>query len=133
MLALSSSFHDFTVLTGSKSLYCTLSDVDIIISLLKFLINTSRKHYVCRSTTSARLPFHRNCRLRSLLAGTAQKIRGSTRSLLRTLCTAFSFALLAGSKGLGEQRLIKKSFAGCFLLPAEGTQSSFTSVLTIQA
>ena len=48
-------------------------------------------------------------------------IRGSTRSLLRTLCTAFTFVgflhWIKESVGLDEQRLITKLFAGCFLLP----------------
>ena len=34
------------------------------------------------------------------------------------------------SVGLDEQRLITKSFAGCFLLPVEGSQSSLTSLWT---
>ena len=33
------------------------------------------------------------------------------------------------SVGLDEQRLITKSFAGCFLLPVEGSQSSLTSLV----
>ena len=34
------------------------------------------------------------------------------------------------SVGLDEQWLITKSFAGCFLLPVEGSQSSLTSLWT---
>ena len=47
--------------------------------------------------------------------------RGSTRSLLRTLCIVFTFVgflhWIKQNVGLDEQRLITKSFAGCFLLP----------------
>ena len=56
------------------------------------------------------------------------------RYLSRTLCTAFSLAFVSSlDKGnlksdMDEQRLITKSFAGCFQLFNAGSQSSLASV-----
>ena len=133
----------------SKSLYCTLSAVDVILSLLTFLINTSRYTSTTTSTrvlrevsyskrphgtyrlqrrftTSVPCSFIETARNVLRLPELSQKChpssRGSTRSLLRTLCTVFTFVgflhWIKESVGLDEQRIITKlQFAGCFLLP----------------
>ena len=135
------------VVYRSKSLSCTLSAVDVSLSLLTFLINTSRYTSTTTSTrvlrevsyskrphgtqlqrrSSSFLPCHfietagYFLGLPELSQRCHPSTRGSTRSLLRTLCTAFTFVgflhWIKESVGLDEQRLITKSFAGCFLLP----------------
>ena len=108
----------------SKSLYCTLSAVDVILSLLTFLINTSRYTSTTtstrvlrevsyskrphgtqpqrRSTTSVACRFIETAGYVLGLPELSQKChpstRGSTRSLLRTLCTAFTLASFTGTK-----------------------------------
>ena len=125
----------------SKSLYYTLSAVDVILSLLTFLINTSRytstttskcvlrevSYYKQphgtqlqrRSTTSVACRFIETAGYVLGLPELSQKChpstRGSTRSLLRTLCTAFTF--VGFLRWIKESGSLSKSFAGCFLLP----------------
>ena len=108
---------------GGKSLYCTLSEVHIIFSLLTFFINALC--YMSNPTSTLLLPElvtlsdHMKHSSRGDLQllqdchfiGTASYVlwwelsqkchpstRESTRSLLRTLCTAFSLAFFTGSK-----------------------------------
>ena len=112
------------VVYRSKSLSCTLSAVDVSLSLLTFLINTSRYTSTTTSTrvlrevsyskrphgtqlqrgftTSVPWRFIETAgyvfRLPELSQKCHPSTRGSTRSLLRTLCTAFTLAFFTGSK-----------------------------------
>ena len=137
----------YSIVHHSKSLYCTLSAVDIIFSLLTFLVNTSR--YTSNTTSTSLLreasyskrphgtQLQRRSTLRSRLAGTVPKVpsehKRKCQILVANLMHSLHLGFLCWIKvcvGLDEQLLITKSFAGCSLLPVEGSQSSLTSVWT---
>ena len=140
-----------------QSQSCTLSEVDIIFSLLTFLINTSSYR---ANTTSTRLlheasyckrpcawniapeEIYNFCKtaVSSELPVTFSACQTcpfqAQEEVLDPYCEPYAqpspwLSSLDQSKwGLDEQRLITKSFAGCFVLPMEGSQSSLTSVWT---
>ena len=144
----STSIPDYSIVRHSKSLYCTLSAVNIF-SLMTFSINTSR---YTSNTTSTRLlreattsyskrphgtQLQKGCTLRSGLAGTVPEVpsehKRKDQILVANLMHSLHLGFLHWIKvcvGLDEQRPIAKSFPGCSLLPVQGNQLLLTSVWT---
>ena len=138
----------YSIVHHSKSLYRTLLAVDIIFSLLTFLINTSR--YTSNTTSTSLLceasltlsyhmehsskgDLHYVLGLLELFPKCHPSTRGSTRSLLRTLCTAFTLAFFAGSKDASDWMIncsLESHSLAALFCPWRARQSSLTSVWT---